>query len=81
MAVAAMSTGAEREGAGRFGRVRESLDEQARRKGAKPLTSMEELRCDGIWESDEELDEFLDCLDRKRQAARQLPAASITAWS
>ena len=71
MEVAAMSTGAERQDAGRFGRVRESLDEQARRKGAKPLTSMEELRADGVWESDEELQEFLDHLDQQRQAARQ----------
>jgi hypothetical protein len=74
MEVAAMSTGAERGDTGRFGRVRESLDEQAKRKGARPLTSLDELRFDGIWESDEELDEFLDYLDRKRQAARQLPA-------
>ena len=66
-----MSTGAERQDAGRFGRVRETLDEQAKRKGAKPLTSMEELRADGVWESDEELQEFLDYLDRQRQAARQ----------
>lgn len=71
MEVAAMSTGAERDDAGRFRRVRESLEEQARRKGAKPLTSMEELRADGVWESDEELREFLDYLDRQRQAARQ----------
>jgi hypothetical protein len=71
MEVAAMSTGAEREDVGRFGRVRESLDEQARRKGARPLTSMEELRADGVFESDEELQEFLDHLDRQRQAARQ----------
>jgi len=71
MEVAAMSTGAEREDTGRFGRVRETLDEQARRKGAKPLTSMEELRADGVWESDEELQEFLDYLDRQHQAARQ----------
>jgi hypothetical protein len=71
MEVAAMSTGAEREDTGRLGRVRESLDEQAKRKGAKPLTSMEELRADGVWESDEELQEFLDYLDRQRQAARQ----------
>ena len=71
---AAMPTGAEREDATRFGRVRESLDEQARRKGAKPVTSAEDLRFDGIWESDEELDEFLDHLDRQRQAARQRPA-------
>jgi len=66
-----MSTGAERQDAGRFGRVRETLDEQAKRKGAKPLTSMEELRADGGWESDEELQEFLDYLDRQRQAAPQ----------
>jgi len=71
MEVAAMSTGAEREDAGRFGRVRETLDEQAKRKGAMPLTSMEELRADGIFESDEELQEFLDWLDRERQAARR----------
>jgi hypothetical protein len=74
MEVAAMSTGAERQDAGRFSRVRETLDEQAKRKGAKPLSSLDELRFDGIWESDEELDEFLDYLDRKRQTARQLPA-------
>jgi hypothetical protein len=71
MEVAAMSTGAERGDAGRFTRVRETLDEQARRKGAKPLASMEELRADGVFESDEELQEFLDWLDRERQAARR----------
>ena len=74
MEVAAMSTGAERGPAGRFGPVRESLDEQARRKGAKPVTSLDDLRFEGIWESDEELDEFLDHLDRQRQAARQQSA-------
>jgi hypothetical protein len=66
---AAMSTGMESGNTGRLGRVRESLDEQARRKGAKPLASMDELRAD-VWESDEELQEFLDHLDRQRQAAR-----------
>ena len=35
-----------------------------RRKGAKPLPSVDELRDDGIFESDEELQEFLDDLDR-----------------
>lgn len=74
MEVAAMSTGGEREHGGRFRRVRESLDEQARRKGAKPVTSLDDLRFEGIWESDEELDEFLDYLDRQRQAARQRSA-------
>jgi len=74
MEVAAMPTGAEQEPAGRVRRVRESLDEQARRKGAKPVTSLDDLRFEGIWESDEELDEFLDYLDRQRQAARQRSA-------
>jgi hypothetical protein len=70
---AAMSTNPEREQHHRYHRVRETLDEQARRKGAKPLTSMEDLRCDGIFETDEELDEFLEHLGRQRQAARQRP--------
>jgi len=39
-----MSTGAARQDAGRFSRVRETLDEQAKRKGAKPLTSLDDLR-------------------------------------
>jgi len=47
MEVAAMSTGAEQEPAGRFRRVRESLDEQARRKGAKPVTSLDDPRFEG----------------------------------
>ena len=67
---AAMSTGAESAGSARFRRVRETLEEQARRKGAKPLRSMDELGAD-VWESEEELREFLDHLDRQRQAARQ----------
>jgi hypothetical protein len=39
------------------GRV--SLDDLARRKGAQPVTSLEEMREDGVFRSDEELDEFL----------------------
>jgi hypothetical protein len=65
-----MSSGAE-EQPDRFRRARESLDEQARRKGARPLQSVDELRMDGLFESDEELDEFLLYLDRSRQAARR----------
>ncbi len=34
------------------------LDEQARRKGVRPIASVDELRAD-VFESDEELDEFL----------------------
>ncbi|HVQ89560.1 MAG TPA: hypothetical protein VMU51_00870 [Mycobacteriales bacterium] len=46
---------------------RESLDEQAHRKGAHPLRSVDDLRNDEIWESDEELAEFLAHLDAARQ--------------
>ena len=34
------------------------LDEQARRKGVHPISSVDELRAD-VFESDEELEEFL----------------------
>ena len=62
-----MSSGAEHVDG--FGRVRESLDEQARRKGARPIQSVAELRDDDIFESDEELQAFLDDLDRSRHPA------------
>ena len=38
------------------------LDEQARRKGVRPIASVDELRAN-VFESDEELDEFLADLD------------------
>ena len=41
------------------------LDEQARRKGVRPIASVDELRAD-VFESDEELDEFLTDLDEFR---------------
>lgn len=41
------------------------LDEQARRKGVRPIASADELRAD-VFESDEELDEFLADLDEFR---------------
>jgi hypothetical protein len=41
------------------------LDEQARRKGVRPVTSIDELRAD-VFESDEELDEFLADLEAFR---------------
>ena len=34
------------------------LEEQARRKGVRPISSVDELRAE-VFESDEELDEFL----------------------
>ena len=41
------------------------LDEQARCKGVRPIPSVDELRAD-VFESDEELDEFLADLDEFR---------------
>lgn len=39
--------------------VRESLDEQARRKGLRPVERVEDMARDGVFSSDEELEEFL----------------------
>jgi hypothetical protein len=47
---------------------RESLEEQARRKGVKPIASVHDLANDGIWESDEELDAFLEHVRVARQS-------------
>ena len=41
------------------------LYEQARRKGVRPISSVDELRAD-VFESDEELDEFPADLDEFR---------------
>jgi hypothetical protein len=41
------------------------LDEQARRKGVRPIASADELRAD-VFESDQELEEFLTDLDEFR---------------
>lgn len=46
----------------------ESVDEQVRRKGLRPLRSMDELRDDEIWQSGEELTEFIAYLDASRHA-------------
>lgn len=42
------------------------LDEQARRKGVRPIASVDELRAD-LFDSDEELDEFLADLEAFRR--------------
>lgn len=34
-------------------------EEQIRRQGVQPITSVDELAFPGVWESDEELDQFL----------------------
>jgi hypothetical protein len=41
------------------------LDAQARRKGVRPIASVDELRAD-VFESDEELDDFLADLEAFR---------------
>ena len=37
----------------------ETLEEQLRRKGVQPIQSADALACDNIFETDEELEEFL----------------------
>jgi hypothetical protein len=43
-------------------------EELARRQGVRPLTSVDELVVPGMFESDEELDEFLADLYASRRA-------------
>jgi len=49
-------------------RRHESLDEQVRRRGLKPIRSVDDLACDGVFDTDEELDEFLAWYRAERQA-------------
>ena len=62
-----MSSGAERFDHHRHER-RESLDEQVRRRGIKPVTSVDDMARDDVFESDEELDAFLAHVYAERQA-------------
>jgi hypothetical protein len=43
-------------------------EEQIRQQGIQPITSVDELAFPGVWESDEELDEFLSDLYASRRA-------------
>jgi hypothetical protein len=36
-----------------------SIEELARLKGVKPVTSLADMACEGIFESDEEMEEFI----------------------
>jgi len=45
-----------------------SVDELARRKGVRPVRSADDLACDGIFETDEELNEFLAHLAQMRRS-------------
>jgi len=44
-------------------------EEQLRRQGVRPIASADELAFPGVWESDEELDEFLADLYASRRAS------------
>jgi hypothetical protein len=37
----------------------ESIDEQVKRKGVRPVESVKDMAQDGVFESDEELEQFL----------------------
>jgi hypothetical protein len=64
-----MSTGAERfDDDRRISRRRESLDEQVRRRGITPVHDVEDMARDDVFETDEELDEFLAWVYAERQA-------------
>ncbi len=43
--------------------------EQVRRQGIQPIVSVDELAFPGVWESDEELDDFLADLYASRRAS------------
>jgi len=64
-----MSTGAEQFGRGRTDRARRrSLEEQVRRRGLRPIASVDDLACEGIFDTDEELDDFLAHVYAERHA-------------
>jgi hypothetical protein len=64
-----MSSGVEHpEDPRRLSYRRESLDEQVRRRGLKPVESAEDLACEGAFETDEELDAFLAQMYAERHA-------------
>ncbi|GIF66015.1 hypothetical protein Ais01nite_40500 [Asanoa ishikariensis] len=64
-----MSTGAQRfDGSRRFSHGRESLDEQARRRGIVPIRDVADMADLGIFESDTELSAFLSHVDAERHA-------------
>jgi hypothetical protein len=61
-------------GAERFNREqrishrRETLDEQVRRRGIKPVHDAADMARDDVFETDEELDAFLTWVHAERQA-------------
>ena len=51
-------------------RRHETIEEQLRRKGIKPVTNIEEMAREGIFSSDEELEEFIAFTYRCRREGR-----------
>jgi hypothetical protein len=45
-----------------------SVEELARRKGIEHIKTIEELACDGVFDTDEEVDEFLVFVTEQRHA-------------
>jgi hypothetical protein len=43
------------------------VEELLRRQGIRPIESVDELACPGLFESDEELDEFIAFIHTSRQ--------------
>ena len=48
--------------------ARASLEEALRREGVQPIRSADDLACDGVFNTDEELDEFLQLTYAARRA-------------
>jgi hypothetical protein len=48
--------------------ARASLEEALRREGVQPIQSADDLACDGVFDTDEELDEFLQFTYAARRA-------------
>lgn len=44
-----------------------SVEELARRKGIEHIKTVEELSCDGVFDTDEEVDEFLAFVTEQRR--------------
>jgi hypothetical protein len=48
--------------------ARAALEEALRLEGAQPIRSADDLACDGVFDTDEELDEFLQFTYAARRA-------------
>jgi hypothetical protein len=46
-----------------------TAEQQARQQGIQPIASVDELAFPGVWESDQELDDFLADLYASRRAS------------